>query len=135
MSPFLLSTKYALNYRKICVIIVSVGYGGMMMNHWFFLFLAIGFEVSGTLSVKKAAMGNSYLWASLVVLLYSVSFLFLGLAVKKMEISTAYAIWSAMGTAVITILGFMIFNESLNIYKIFGILMIIGGVVILKLQQ
>jgi len=102
--------------------------------HWIFLTSAIFFEVCGTLSIKRAAMGSAYFWGSLVAVFYCISFFSLGFAVKKLDIGTAYAIWSGLGTAAITILAWFIFGESMNYLKVAAIMMIVFGVILLKIQ-
>jgi len=101
---------------------------------WIYLILAIIFEVSGTLSIKQATLGNTYMWSAIIAVLYIISFSFVYYATKSIEIGTVYAIWSGMGTALIVILGWVIFKEDMNWYKIVGVLSIIFGVVLLKLQ-
>ena len=102
--------------------------------HWIYLAFAIIFEVSATLSIKQATLGNTYIWSTIIIVLYIISFSFVYFATKTIEIGTVYAIWAGMGTALIVILGWLIFKEDMNWYKIIGTLSIIFGVVLLKLQ-
>ncbi len=102
--------------------------------HWIYLALAIIFEVSATLSIKQATFGNAYMWSIIIAVLYIISFSFVYYATKSIEIGTVYAIWAGMGTALIVILGWIIFKEDMNWYKIVGVLSIIFGVILLKLQ-
>ena len=97
--------------------------------------LAIVCEVIGTLSIKEATISNNYIWYLFIAFMYIASFSFVYYAAKFIEIGTVYAIWSGMGTALIVILGWLIFKEDINIYKIIGVLFIIVGVVLLKLQE
>ena len=55
------------------------------------------------------------------------------LTLKSLEVSIAYAIWSGMGIIVITLIGFMYFNESISLLKIIAIALIIIGVVTLNM--
>ena len=102
--------------------------------HWIYLLLAITFEVIATLSIKQATLGNTYMWSAIIIVLYIISFSFVYYATKHIEIGTVYAIWAGTGTALIVVLGWLIFKEDMNWYKIIGILSIIFGVVLLKLQ-
>jgi len=103
--------------------------------HWLYLILAILFEVMATLSIKQATLGNTYTWSAIIAVLYIISFSFVYYATKSIEIGTVYAIWAGMGTALIVLLGWIIFKEAMNLYKIVGVLSIIFGVVLLKLQS
>ena len=80
--------------------------------------LAIVCEVIGTLSIKEATISNNYIWYLFIAFMYIASFSFVYYAAKFIEIGTVYAIWSGMGTALIVILGWLIFKEDINIYKI-----------------
>jgi len=102
--------------------------------HWIYLAFAIIFEVSATLSIKQATLGNTYVWGAVITALYTISFSFVYYATKSIEIGTVYAIWAGMGTALIVMLGWIIFKEDMNWHKIIGVLSIIFGVVLLKLQ-
>jgi len=88
-----------------------------------------------TLSIKQATLGNTYVWGVIIAVLYIISFSFVCYATKSIEIGTVYAIWTGMGTALIVLLGWIIFKEDMNLYKIVGVLSIIFGVVLLKLQS
>ena len=45
----------------------------------------------------------------------------------------AYAIWSGLGTVLTALIGIIIYKEGVSSKKLFGIGLIIGGVVILNL--
>jgi small multidrug resistance pump len=63
------------------------------------------------------------------------SFAFMILALKKIELSIAYAIWAGLGTALIAIIGIAWFAESISPLKIVSIVFVIMGVVGLHLSQ
>lgn len=102
---------------------------------WSYLAGAIVFEVFGTLSIKQIVVTNNYLWVGSVIFFYLLSFSLMTLAVRQIEIGVAYAIWAGMGTALIVLLGWFLFHESISSLKIIGVGMIILGVVLLKLEQ
>ncbi len=102
--------------------------------HWIYLMFAILFEVAGTLSIKQATLGNTYFWSGVITVCYIISFTLIYYATQKLEIGIAYSIWAGLGTALIVILGWLIFKENMNIMKIAGVSFIILGVVLLKLQ-
>jgi small multidrug resistance pump len=102
---------------------------------WVYLVIAIGLEVSGTTSMKLSNGFSRPIFAMLMVIFYVASFTCLTLALKQLSVSTAYAIWSGMGTALIAIIGLVVFRESFNVAKVLSILMIIAGVVGLNLSD
>ncbi|MEU3982687.1 multidrug efflux SMR transporter [Streptomyces sp. NPDC026672] len=94
---------------------------------------AIAAEVTATTAMKYSE-GFSRLGPSLVTALgYVVSFLLLAQTLKTVQIGTAYAIWSGVGTAAIALLGLLLFGEGLTATKIAGVVLIVGGVVVLNL--
>lgn len=102
--------------------------------HWLLLFAAIAFEVSGT-TCMKLSEGFTRLWPSIGVIgFYCLSIVSLTLAVKTIEISVAYAIWSAVGIAVIASIGAIFFHEQLTPMRLFFLGVIIIGVIGLNLS-
>ena len=67
--------------------------------------------------------------------LYAISFVPLAIALKKMDVGIAYAVWSAVGTAMVTVVGVFLFKESVSALKVFSIVLIIAGVVSLNLSS
>jgi len=67
-----------------------------------------------------------------VVVGYVVSFVLLAQCLRSMAVGTAYAIWSAVGTALIVAIGTIFFGESLGPLKLIGIVLVIVGVVLLN---
>jgi small multidrug resistance pump len=104
------------------------------MLFWVYLLIAILTEVVGT-TLMKVSQGLTRLIPSvLMFVLYGISFVFMALALKKIEVSTAYAIWSGVGTALIAMIGILWFRESINIPKLLGLVLIVGGVILLNLK-
>jgi small multidrug resistance pump len=52
-----------------------------------------------------------------------------------MAVGTAYAIWSALGTALIAAIGIVFLGESATLSRISGLVLVIVGVVILNLSE
>lgn len=100
---------------------------------WIFMTGAIVFEVSGTVCLKLAD-GFSRLTPSLAVFpLYGISLALLALALRTIPVSTAYAIWSAVGTALVAAIGIVAFREPAGVLKLVSLGLVIVGVVGLHL--
>lgn len=99
------------------------------MQHWIILACAIVLEVAGTISMKFSEGFTKLLPSVLLFVFYGASFTALTLALKKIDVSVAYAIWSGLGTAIISMIGFILFKESVSPLKIFSLLLIVAGVV------
>ncbi len=103
------------------------------MQSWLYLAGAIVLEVAGT-SCMKLSQGFSRLIPSILIFVfYSLSFVGLTFALKKIEVGIAYAVWSGIGTALIAVIGVVYFKESLTLVKVLSILLIIIGVAGLNL--
>ena len=99
----------------------------------FYLTLAILFEVAGTTSMKLSN-GFSKLGPSVFIFVfYTISFVFLTLSLKRLEISFAYAVWSGLGTLLVVVIGVMCFHEPMTVVKAVSLGLIIAGVVGLRL--
>lgn len=101
--------------------------------HWIYLYSAIVLEVIGTVNIKLSEGFTKAIPSSIVVITYLASFYLLALGMKRIEVSTAYAIWSALGTFLIAAVGVYWFKESLNAIKVVSLMLIILGVVGLNL--
>jgi small multidrug resistance pump len=103
------------------------------MKHWFYLACAILLEVTGTTSMKLSHGFTRLVPSVLIFVLYGTSFVALTFALKKIDVSIAYAIWSGIGTAAIAVIGIAYFREPATVVKFVSILLIIIGVVGLHL--
>src|SRR5262245_12123118 len=101
---------------------------------WFYLVLAIVLEVSGTTSMKLSQGFTKMLPSALMFLLYGLSVCALTLALKRIDVSMAYAVWSGLGTALIATVGVLWLKEPLNTLKIVSLTLIIIGVIGLNLS-
>lgn len=90
---------------------------------------AIFFEVAGTTCMKLSEGFTRPLPSALIFVFYGVAFTLLTLALKKIDVSVAYAVWSAVGTAVIAGIGIIWFKEPLTALKVVSLLLIVAGVV------
>jgi len=104
------------------------------MQHWLFLAGAIVFEVAGTVSMKLSEGFTKLIPSILVAVFYLISLAALTFALKKIDVSLAYAIWAGVGTALIAIVGVVYFKEPATMVKVISIALIIAGVVGLNLS-
>jgi len=96
---------------------------------WIYLGLAIISEVAGTVSMKFSQGFTKTLPSILIFVFYGISMVFTNLAIKKIDISVVYTIWSGVGTAAVAIIGYIWFKEGMPPIKIISISLIIFGVI------
>ena len=100
-----------------------------------YLAAAIILEICGTTSLKLSDGFSRIGPSSAVVLCYMVSFALLGLALRGIELSVAYAVWSGVGTAVVAAIGIIWFGEGAGAWKLLCLALIVLGVAGLHLSE
>ena len=74
------------------------------------------------------------LWPSILTVAgYGLSFYMLSLALRTMPVGVAYAIWSALGIVLITLIGAFVFHQKPDMPAILGMVLIVAGVVVINL--
>ncbi len=106
----------------------------MSWVNWLYLTGAILFEVAGTTSMKLSDGFSKVVPSVAMICFYLLSLGLLSLALKKIDVSIAYAIWSGIGTAVIAGIGIFYFKEPATALKLASVALIIAGVVGLNLS-
>ena len=101
---------------------------------WIYLIAAIFFEVAGTTSMKFSDGFTKPIPSLLMVVFYVLCFGTFALAVKRLDISTSYAIWAGLGTAIIATIGILWLHEPINALKLVSIALIVIGVVGINLS-
>ncbi len=102
---------------------------------WIYLLLAIGFEIAGTTCMKLSDGFRHPLPSVAIFACYGSAIGFLTFAVRTIDISVAYAIWSAVGMVVIAAIGILWFREPAGFFKLASIAVIIAGVIALRLSE
>jgi len=103
------------------------------INRWLLLGTAIVAEVIGT-SFMKSSEGFTRFWPSVAVVLgYGLAFYLLSLTLKVMPLGVAYAVWSGVGIALITVIAWAVHGQRLSGPSLLGLGLIIAGVAVLQL--
>ena len=98
-----------------------------------FLLAAICSEVIGTTCMKLSQGFTRIVPSVLMGLAYLTSLSMLTFALRHIEVSVAYAIWSGVGTLLISAIGVFAFQESFTLTKAISMVLVIAGVVGLNL--
>jgi small multidrug resistance pump len=97
------------------------------------LSFAIVSEVAATVALRYSDGFTRPGPIAIVVIGYGVSFWLLALVLRELSIATTYAVWSAVGTALIAAVGMLAFGEPATALKLASLALIIIGVVGLNL--
>lgn len=101
---------------------------------WVFLIIAGLFETAFAISLK-ASHGFTKILPSILFVIFSImSFALLSLALKKLPVGTAYAVWTGIGTVGTAAVGMIIFNEPVTVLRLISVVLIVAGVVGLRLS-
>ena len=53
----------------------------------------------------------------------------------NIPIGTAYAVWTGIGAAGTMLVGIIFWHDPLTLWRVLGVMMIVGGVVLLKVAS
>lgn len=103
---------------------------------WLYLLAAGFFEISWPVGLKLAQSDAHRIGGIALALAgMGLSGWLLYLAQREIPIGTAYAIWTGIGAAGTFVVGVAYFGDTASLARYMGVLLIIGGVVVLKLAQ
>ncbi|MCP1515497.1 MULTISPECIES: quaternary ammonium compound efflux SMR transporter SugE [Pseudomonas] len=101
---------------------------------WIILFFAGLFEVGWAVGLKYTDGFSKPLPTVLTLAAMAVSLGLLGLAVKELPLGTAYAVWTGVGAVGTVIAGIILFGESMALFRLASVALIICGLIGLKLS-
>jgi len=99
---------------------------------WMLLLLAGLLEIVWSVSMKASNGFTKHHFTALTLVAAGLSFWLLGLALRQLQVGTAYAVWTGVGAVGAAVLGIVIFGESLSIARILCIALIVAGILGLR---
>ncbi|WP_301107997.1 multidrug efflux SMR transporter [Sporosarcina sp.] len=100
---------------------------------WVYLAIASLGEIFGVMSINYYLQKRTMKRLLLIVGVFGFGFIFLSLAMRGIQMSTAYAVWTGLGAAGAVLAGIVVFKESASVKRLFFLSLIIMGAVGLKL--
>ena len=100
---------------------------------YLYLIGAIVFEVVGTMLLPLSKNFTKPLISIILIASYVLSFYFLTYALKEIPIAVVYSAWAGVGIFLITFLGYIFYNQSLQWQSIVGLIFIAIGVAIVNI--
>ena len=101
--------------------------------NYVYLFFAILLEVTGTMLLPASQNFTKALPTVSLGICYMVSFYLLTFAIRTIPVSIVYATWSGLGIFTVAIASVVIFKQTLSLPVIFGLFLIVIGVVLVNL--
>ena len=105
--------------------------------HWLYLLIASVFEVGWPLGFKLSSLHPEhnvrYILFSIVCM--TLSGVFLYIAQKNIPVSTAYIIWTGIGSIGTFLIGVFFFGDSASVLRMMSALLVLAGIVGLELTS
>lgn len=102
------------------------------MKAFVFLFLAIIVEICATTALKTSEQFTKLIPSVITIVGYAISFYLLSHSLKTIPMGIAYAIWSGAGIVLISLIGYFVFKQHLDLPAIIGLGFIVLGVIIIN---
>lgn len=102
---------------------------------WLILFGCIISEVTGSVCLKLSNQYQHLLPSIFMFVCFAVAMAGFPYALSRIDLGTAYAVWSGIGTAATAIIGIFYFKEKATPLKISGVVVIILGVIMLNISE
>ena len=99
---------------------------------WLLLVVAGLLEIVWSVSMKASHGFTKHDFTTITLVAAALSFWLLGLALRQLPVGTAYAVWTGIGAVGATIVGILLFGESLSFVRIGCIALIVFGILGLK---
>jgi len=108
----------------------------MVSVAWTYLITAGLFEIGWPVGLKMAqSPGKTVVGILFAGVCMIISGYLLFLAQRTIPMGTAYAVWTGIGAAGTFILGIFLYGDPVGLMRVFAVLLIISGVVLLKLAH
>jgi len=106
-----------------------------MTKTWALLAFAVCLEIAGVICLRFSK-GFTLLVPTAIAIIFFIFALFLvSRVMKKLPVSIAYPVWAGGGTAGVALLGIIVLNESADLMKILGILIVMTGVILINITS
>lgn len=103
---------------------------------WLYLVLAGLTEIGWPVGLKIAQSGqHKVIGIAIAVGFMVVSGTLLFLAQRTIPLGTAYAVWTGIGAAGTFLVGICFFGDAASLLRYIGVMLIVGGVIVLKMAS
>lgn len=97
------------------------------------LIFAVVAETIGTTALQASQQFSRLGPSIIVVVAYGIAFYLLSLTLRTMPVGIVYAVWSGLGIVSIAAIGYLVFDQRLDLPAVLGMGMIIGGIAVIQL--
>lgn len=101
---------------------------------WLLLAASILSEVVGTVALKHSNGFANLLPTTCAAASFLIAIWLMSLSLKHIEMGITYAVWAGSATAILAMVGIALYGESLSVFKMVGMVMVVSGVIVLNLD-
>jgi small multidrug resistance pump len=105
------------------------------MNLYLILFVAIAFEVLGTMLLPASQNFTKGLPSIILLISYGISFYLLSILSQRLSLAIIYASWAGMGVFSIALLSYIFYKQTLNWQSVIGLFLIVVGVTVVNVYK
>ena len=105
------------------------------MNLYLILFVAIAFEVLGTMLLPASQNFTKGLPSIILLISYGISFYLLSILSQRLSLAIIYAYWAGMGVFSIALLSYIFYKQTLNWQSVIGLFLIVVGVTVVNVYK
>ncbi|MFB9326892.1 DMT family transporter [Paenibacillus aurantiacus] len=100
---------------------------------WIYVFIGGLFEIGWAYGLRASEGFTKPIPSALTVITLAISFYLFAKAMRMLEIGTAYAVYTGIGTAGTAIIGMLVLGEPADALRIFFVALLVGGIIGIKL--
>ncbi len=104
-----------------------------MPKAYLMLFIAVLFETIGTTALQASQQFTKLVPSVIVVIGYAAAFYFMAQTLKYLPVGITYAIWSGLGIVLIAVIGYVVFQQKLDLPAVLGMGLILLGILVINL--
>lgn len=102
------------------------------MIAYVYLLIAVVAEVIATSAVNASKGFTQWIPSTITCIGYVIAIYFLALTMKSIPMGITYALWSGAGIVFISMIGWIVFKQHLDIAAMIGLAFILFGIVIIN---
>ncbi|TYP75603.1 DMT family transporter [Paenibacillus methanolicus] len=100
---------------------------------WVYVFIGGLFEIGWAYGLRASEGFTKPIPSALTAITLAISFYLFAKAMRMLEIGTAYAVYTGIGTAGTAIIGMLVLGEPAGALRIFFVALLVGGIIGIKL--
>jgi quaternary ammonium compound-resistance protein SugE len=102
---------------------------------WFILLLAGLLEIAWAFFMKQSEGFTQPVPTAITIVLMMASFILLSISMKTLPLSSAYAVWTGVGSAGASLVGVAVLGEAATPMRMLAAVFIIAGIAMMKLSS